>query len=211
MGKSSNTSRHAAAARGGGERGLQILLHGEEGEDLAPLRHVADADAGAVLRREGGEILAGPFDAARLRALQPNDRAHQRGLADAVAAEDAGDAARLGDEINAAQAARGAVGEVEIGDLQHRSAAQIDLDHARILLHLVDRAFGEHRALVQHGDLAAEGTDELEVVLDDDDAAAAGDAAKERGGVLGLLVGHAGDQLVHQQKLRVLHQQHADL
>jgi hypothetical protein len=30
-------------------------------------------------------------------------------------------------------------------------------------------------------------------------------------GLLGLLVGHAGDGFVHQQQLRVLHEQHADL
>ena len=39
----------------------------------------------------------------------------------------------------------------------------------------------------------------------------AGEREEQLGGALGLLVGHAGDRLVEQQQLGLLHQQHADL
>jgi hypothetical protein len=42
--------------------------------------------------------------------------------------------------------------------------------------HVVDRAFGQHRALVQHGHLDAERAHEGHVVLDHDDRALFGDA-----------------------------------
>ena len=37
------------------------------------------------------------------------------------------------------------------------SAPQIDFDHARVVLHVVDAALGQHAALVQHGDAGGRG------------------------------------------------------
>ena len=76
---------------------------------------------------------------------------------------------------------------------------------------LVERAFGEHRAFVQHRDLHAELAHEGHVVLDDDDRAVSAMSREQLGGLGRLGVGHAGDRLVDQQQLRVLRQQHADL
>ena len=59
--------------------------------------------------------------------------------------------------------------------------------------------------------LDAELADEMHVVLDHDHRMIARDFAQEIGGRRGLAVGHAGDRLVHQEELRVLRQQHADL
>ncbi len=81
---------HARAARGGGERGLQVLLDREEGEDLPPLRDVADAGARPLRRRQPGDVPALPADRAAAGALQPHDGAHQAGLAHAGVAEHAG-------------------------------------------------------------------------------------------------------------------------
>ena len=52
---------------------------------------------------------------------------------------------------------------------------------------------------------------EVHVVLDDDDGALTADAAQQLAGLLAFLVAHAGDRLVEQQHVGVLHQQHADL
>ena len=79
------------------------------------------------------------------------------------------------------------------------------------VLHVVDRAFGQHRALVQHGDPGAEAAHKRHVVLDDDDRAVLREIEDQLGGLLGLAVGHAGDRLVEQQQRAVVDQQHADL
>src|SRR5229473_3111784 len=92
-----------------------------------------------------------------------------------------------------------------------RSPPEIDFDDARMVLHVLDRAFGQHRTLVQYRDLGREAAHEGHVVLDDDDRAVLRQAADQLGGRLGLAVGHAGDRLVEQQELAVVDQQHADL
>src|SRR5712692_1148163 len=45
---------------------------------------------------------------------------------------------------------------------------QIDLEHARIRLDLLDRTLAEHGALMHHRHLACDLADELHVVLDDE-------------------------------------------
>ena len=50
----------------------------------------------------------------------------------------------------------GAVLHVDVGELEHESAPQIDLDHLGIGRDVVERAFRQHRAAVQHGHLAVE-------------------------------------------------------
>ena len=63
--------------------------HRQLGEDAAVLRHEADAGARDAERRPARRCPALPDDAARARRRQAHDRAHGRGLADAVAAEQA--------------------------------------------------------------------------------------------------------------------------
>ena len=48
-------------------------------------------------------------------------------------------------------------------------AAQINLNHAFVVLHFVHAALAEDVALVEHGDFARELADEGHVVFDDDD------------------------------------------
>src|SRR5215218_10236765 len=191
--------------------GAQVLLDREQRKNLAALRHERDAPPRAL---EGGErrhVLAVPEDAAAGRALLTDDRAHQRGLADAVAAHDAGDLARFGGERDRAQGLGGAVVQVNDLDGQHASASQIDFDDALVGADLVERALGEHRALVQHRDLDVEVAHEGHVMLDNEDRMGLVDAAQELRGLGGLRVGHAGDRLVDEKKGRDLRQEHADL
>src|SRR5437016_5738376 len=91
------------------------------------------------------------------------------------------------------------------------SPPQVHLDHPLILRHLVDRAFGDHGAFVQAGDLDAEVAHEGHVVFDHYDSPIAVDLSEEIRSLACFRVGHAGDRLVDQQELRLLCQQHADL
>ena len=91
------------------------------------------------------------------------------------------------------------------------SSSEIDLDHAFVGGDLVERAFGQHRAFVQHRDAHAEPADKVHIVLDHDDGMVPGDLAQQVGGGLGLAVGHAGNGFVDQKQLGVLGDQHADL
>ena len=64
---------------------------------------------------------------------------------------------------------------------------------------------------MQNGDPARDRAHELHVVLDDHHRALAGERHQELGRALGFLMRHAGDRLVDQHELRLLHEQHADL
>ncbi len=101
------------------EAGLEVLLHRQQREDLAALRNIGDAAPGAGMRRQPGDVAVLPEDAAARDRLVPDDRAQQRGLADAVAAEHAGDAPGLGLEGDAAQRLRSAVVEIDAVDGEH--------------------------------------------------------------------------------------------
>src|SRR5258705_11867878 len=90
-------------------------------------------------------------------------------------------------------------------------ASKVNLDHARIVLHRVERAFGEHAALVQHRHLACDARDEGHVVLDHDQRMRAGEREEELRGTLRFLVAHACDRLAEAEGLRLLHEEHADL
>src|SRR4029453_12652257 len=85
------------------------------------------------------------------------------------------------------------------------AAAEVDFAHPRILLDLVHRALAEHAALVENGDPSGQAAHELHVVLDDQHRSIARDGLQQLGGARGLLVGHSGHRLVHQQELRLLH------
>ena len=64
---------------------------------------------------------------------------------------------------------------------------------------------------MENGDFAGDGADEVHVVFDDHDGMLAFQREQQFGGALDFLRRHAGDGLVDQQHLRVLHEQHADL
>jgi hypothetical protein len=113
--------RHAPlAARQHREAGLQVLAHRQQREDVAALRHRGDAAPRALIGRQLHQALAVPDDAAGGNRVQARDGAQQAGLADTVAAEQAGDLARLRGEGDASQRHRGAVMQRDVADFQHR-------------------------------------------------------------------------------------------
>src|SRR5438876_2778946 len=81
---------------------------------------------------------------------------------------------------------------------------EVHLEHARIGLHLVDRALAQHGALMEHRHLARDLADELHVVLDHEHRAVGGDRLEQFARARGFLVGHAGHGLVHEQELGIL-------
>ena len=118
-GNSANTrsSDHdAAGARL--RRHHQVLAHGERAEHAAALRHQADALAGDGLGREPRDRLAEQRDRAAARPQKPHDGRHAGGLAGAVAAEQAEQAAGLQREADAVQHMAVAVIGVDVADAQ---------------------------------------------------------------------------------------------
>ncbi len=65
-------------------------------------------------------------------------------------------------------------------------------------------------SFVQHHDAPGNGSNEGHIVLDNHHRVLARQRQQEFGRALDLVRRHAGHRLVHQQQLRVLHQQHAD-
>ena len=100
---------------------LQILLDGEPRKDLAALRHVAEPEPRARVRRQLGHVGAVEADRARARRQQPGEALQQRRLADAVAAENRRDGAGRRLERDVAQRVAAAVVLVERVDGQHVS------------------------------------------------------------------------------------------
>ena len=66
-------------------------------------------------------------------------------------------------------------------------------------------------ALVQNGDLAGDLPHKGHVVFNHNDAVLAFEAQQQFAGAVGFLIGHAGRRFVHEQELRILRQEHADL
>jgi hypothetical protein len=67
-----------------------------------------------------------------------------------------------------------------------------------MVLHVVDRAFGQNRAFVQHGHSRPEAANESHIVLDDDDRAVLCKIEDQLSGFFGFVVSHTGDRLVEQ-------------
>ena len=66
-----------------------VLLDGQAAEDRGLLRQVADAEAGAPVHRQPGDVVAVELDAAVVGLDQPGDHVEDGGLAGAVRAEQA--------------------------------------------------------------------------------------------------------------------------
>src|SRR4051812_533524 len=193
------------------EAGLEIFLDRQKRKYLAPLRHEADALARALIGLQTRDIVAVEHDRARGNRVLPDHRAQERGLADAVAPEHASDLAGFGRDRDAAQRLRRAVEQVDVLDLKHRSAPQIDFDDPLVGRDLVDGAFREHGTLMQAGDLDAELAHERHVVLDHHHGVGLVDLLEQLGGEMRLDVGHASDGFVDEKQFRILCEQHADL
>ena len=94
------------------------------GQDAAPLRHVADAEPAAVVRLHPRDVDAVDRDAAGGRRHQADQRLQERGLADAVVADDADRLARLQLEVDAMQHRHMAVAGAQAGDVEDDVAAR---------------------------------------------------------------------------------------
>ena len=84
----------ARSHRPGAGGDVEIFLHRQGGENLALLRHPADARERSAMRRAPRYICAAPSDAAARDLRIAHDGEHQRRFADAVSAEH-GEAAAL--------------------------------------------------------------------------------------------------------------------
>ena len=109
----------ALVARQPGKAGLEVLAHGQQREDLAALRHIGDAAPRPLVGLHARDVLAVEQDAAAAHRLVADDGAKQRALADAVAAEHAGDLAALGGHRHLPQRLRGAVVQIDVLNGQH--------------------------------------------------------------------------------------------
>src|SRR5579863_2752677 len=93
--------------------------------------------------------------------------------------------------------------------LSSSSSSQIHFDYPLIRADLIERPFGEDRALMQHRHLDAERAYKGHVMLDDNDRMVARDLAQKVGRRRRLGVGHAGHRFVDEEKFRILSEQHA--
>jgi hypothetical protein len=100
-------------------RQQDVLLDRELGHQAAVFRHVSDAERGAAVRRQRGEVVAVEHDPPRLRRQVAHHASHQRRLARAVAADQADHGAVGHREAQAAQRLHVLDAHLERFDLQH--------------------------------------------------------------------------------------------
>src|SRR5262249_38719441 len=101
---------------------LQVLPHRQRGEDLAILRHVADAGVGNLIGAQPGDALALEQDLAD-GLDEPHDRLARGRTADAVPAEQAHDLAGLHLEVHALEDVTLAVEGVEVPHREHQATS----------------------------------------------------------------------------------------
>ena len=100
---------------------LEVLPHGQAGEHLAVLGHVADAGMGDLVGPQPRDRAALEADLAD-RRHQSHDRLAGGRAADAVAAEQAHDLALVDREVDALQDVALAVEGMQVADLEHHAA-----------------------------------------------------------------------------------------
>jgi hypothetical protein len=185
-------------------------------KDAAALRHVADArGARACTRASFTTSSSSNAIAAGVRGVQADDRAQQRRLADAVAAEQRDGLTGADGQVDAVEHLAHAVGRADVRKREHRSPP---CARPRYTASTSDRcesrrpsAVREHAAHVQHADRRRELFDEIHVVIDHDERVRPASAADQRGGRLGFLMRHAGRGLVEQQQIGIRCDDHPDL
>src|SRR5215510_1232916 len=109
-----------ARAVAGALADLEMLAHAERGKDAATLRHQAYAAPRDLVRGQARDVLAAEQNAAAARRREADDRADQRGLADAVAAEHRDDLAPADPQRDTLQDVAVAVVGVDVLDVKHR-------------------------------------------------------------------------------------------
>ncbi len=209
----------------------QVFVHREVPEDLASLGHITHAQARNAVRRGAGHVLAEEFDLALARRRQPHDRAHRRGLARAIAAQQR-------DEFAFAHGHRHAfenmafvvvgmnVVEFENGGHKRRvlwrcrlgsgrsgRLTQISRLHPCVVGNFIGRALGEQRTVVEHGDAIGDAEHDFHVMLHEQggDALVFVQITDQRGHVVRLFISHPGGGLVEQQQLGTAGQRNAHL
>src|SRR5579863_1142606 len=110
----------ALARRQRREARLQVLPYRETRKNFASLRHQRDAAPRTLMRLERGDVGAFPGNAAGADRLQADQSAEQAGLADAVAAQHAGDGTLLRGHADAAEDMTRAVIELDPFRREHR-------------------------------------------------------------------------------------------
>jgi hypothetical protein len=110
--------RDGRATGARGQAHAQVVFHRQAAEDLAALRHVADAGAHAFVGRGLGDVGAAQHHAPGLHRHHAHQALQQRGLAHAVAAQHHGDLAHARLEAHVAQDVAAAVVLVQAFDLQ---------------------------------------------------------------------------------------------
>src|SRR5438477_2488621 len=108
------------SARVPDRRELEVLPHGQRGEDGPLLRDVRDPTAGDLVAVEAGDVLAAKLDAPRLLPHHAHDRAQRGGLSRAVAPDERDALAFADGERDAVQRLRLSVPGVEVRHFQER-------------------------------------------------------------------------------------------
>ncbi len=85
------------------EHGAEVLLDGQAAEDRRLLRQIADAEPGAAIHRQIGDVLAVERDGADIGPDQAGDDVEAGGLAGAVGAEQPDRLAALHRDVDRAQ------------------------------------------------------------------------------------------------------------
>ncbi len=120
----------------------EVFLRAQAGQDAAALRHVADAEAAALVRRPLRDIDAVDDDLAPGRRHQAHDGLQQGGLAHAVVADDADRLAFAQRQRDAAQHRHLAIAGTQVGNVEHDVAA----DPAFLAALVADIRLEAHRA-----------------------------------------------------------------
>src|SRR5690606_3233335 len=96
----------------------QILLYRQLREDLAPLRHIANAERGPALRRDSLQRLTVEHQLARSQRQQSHDAFEQRGLAHAVATHETSASASRYRQVDVPQNVTSAVELIELSQFE---------------------------------------------------------------------------------------------
>ena len=104
-----------------GHKGRQVLAHREIGKALAAFGHDGHAGAGDAVGGPAGNVLPGKHHAAGAQGQLAQQRAKQRGLAHAVAAQQGDDLAGLDAEVHAEQHLAGSVAALHGLHFEHHA------------------------------------------------------------------------------------------
>src|SRR5262249_10149965 len=146
--RSEDVVQHVIAEARAGGRHAHVVEYRQAGEDLATLRHVAEAQSGAAIRRRLRDLAAGEADPAGGGGQLADDGSEQGRLAHAVVAQDADELAGCDLKADLEDDRDLVVAGGEAADFQHglrRLLAEIDVAHLLVGQDLRDVAFDQHR------------------------------------------------------------------